>query len=100
MLKDRNPPGMQAYRAKARHLQTEKLVKVVHTGRRHGEFAVLAGTEKAQAALMELPPGGESDEELANEHPHSEQWLYVLSGAGTARIVSASGRRRSVKLKS
>lgn len=42
---------------------------------------------------MTLAPGGESSEASANEHAWAEQWLYVVSGTGSAR----SGRR-SVKL--
>jgi len=74
-------------------------MKVIHTGRHRGEFKPLASTRLGQAAMMELQPGGTSDDELSNEHPRSEQWLYVISGSGSATIVS-SGRRRTVKLQS
>ncbi len=40
---------------------------------------------------MILQPGGTSDDELSNEHPQSEQWLFVISGAGEALI----GKRRA-----
>jgi mannose-6-phosphate isomerase-like protein (cupin superfamily) len=39
---------------------------------------------------MILPPGQTSGEDLTNEHGWAEQWLYVVSGVGTARV----GRRR------
>src|SRR3954451_25152551 len=61
--------------------------------RRRG-FAVLHRTRSSQAATMTLRPGGESSEDSANEHAWAEQWLYVVSGSGTARV---SGR--SVKLR-
>ena len=38
---------------------------------------------------MVLPPG-RSTGEPQNEHPASEQWLFVISGAGRARV---KGRR-------
>ena len=61
-----------------RHVQTTRL-------RRKG-FRVLHKTRTSQAATMTIRPGGESSEDSANEHAWAEQWLYVLSGTGTARI--------------
>lgn len=43
---------------------------------------------------MTLAPGTESNESPANEHAWAEQWLYVVSGTGTARIGA-----RTVKLR-
>lgn len=43
---------------------------------------------------MTLAPGKESTEDGANEHAWAEQWLYVVSGRGSARI-----GRRTVKLR-
>ena len=37
---------------------------------------------------MTLRPGDTSEEELGNEHRHSEQWLYVVAGSGRVRIAS------------
>jgi mannose-6-phosphate isomerase-like protein (cupin superfamily) len=48
-------------------------------------FEVLAGTERSQAATMVLAPGtstGGPD----NRHPQSDQWLYVISGDGSAVV--------------
>ena len=59
---------------------------------------MLAATRGCQAALMVLPPGGTSDDEPSNEHPRSEQWLFVISGAGEARIGKRRGTMRRVKL--
>jgi mannose-6-phosphate isomerase-like protein (cupin superfamily) len=69
-----------------RHVQTARL-------RRRG-FQVLHKTRSSQAATMTIRPGGESGEGAANEHGWAEQWLYVVSGTGTARV---SGR--TVKLR-
>jgi mannose-6-phosphate isomerase-like protein (cupin superfamily) len=43
---------------------------------------------------MTLAPGAASDEDSANEHAWAEQWLYVVSGTGTARVAG-----RTVKLR-
>jgi mannose-6-phosphate isomerase-like protein (cupin superfamily) len=67
------------------------------TGR--AEFKILATTANLQAALMTLRPGGASDDQPSNEHPRSEQWLYVISGSGEAKIGKKSGRLRRVALK-
>ena len=56
-------------------------------------FKVLAGTRSAQAALMTLGPG-ESTGEPQNEHPESEQWLFVVSGTAKALV-----KRRRVTLR-
>lgn len=69
-----------------KHVQTTRL-------RRRG-FQVLHATQSSQAATMTLRPGAESGEDGANEHSWAEQWLYVVSGTGTARV---SGR--SIKLR-
>src|SRR5690349_18210813 len=63
-------------------------------GRTRAAFAVLARTRSSQAATMTLLPGAESNEGSANEHAWAEQWLYVVSGTGTARI-----GRRTVRLR-
>lgn len=48
-------------------------------------FDVLAGTSLSQAATMVLDPG-QSTGGADNEHPDSDQWLYVLSGSGSATV--------------
>jgi mannose-6-phosphate isomerase-like protein (cupin superfamily) len=60
---------------------------------RRKSFAVLHRTRAFQAATMTLAPGGESSENASNEHAWGEQWLYVISGHGTARLGT-----RTVKL--
>jgi mannose-6-phosphate isomerase-like protein (cupin superfamily) len=72
-------------------------VKVIHPNRHRGKFLPLTATREAQLAIMNLPPGGESDEALSNEHPRCEQWMYVTSGRGRATVVT-NDRRRSVDL--
>ena len=63
-------------------------MKHIKTGKSRGFFEVLAGTRSLQAAVMVLRPGQASGEP-ANEHPQSEQWVFVVSGVGRARV----GRR-------
>jgi mannose-6-phosphate isomerase-like protein (cupin superfamily) len=70
-------------------------MKHVATSRhRRKSFDVLVATRGAQAATMTLAPGAESSEDTANEHAWAEQWLYVVSGTGSARV-----GRRTVKLR-
>ena len=68
-----------------RHLNT--------SSSRRAAFRVLAASDSAQAAVMVLKPG-ESTGDKKNEHPRAEQWLYVVSGGGRARV-----GKRSVQLK-
>jgi mannose-6-phosphate isomerase-like protein (cupin superfamily) len=52
-------------------------------------FRVPITLRRAQAAEMVIPPGGqEGDEE--NRHRGADQWLFVLSGRGVAKV---EGRR-------
>lgn len=54
-------------------------------------FRVAMETEDAQAAEMTVEPGrsvGEPD----NYHPHSDQWLFVVSGTGVATVDGAAER--------
>lgn len=64
-------------------------MKLCKLDRRAGFFSPLATSRSAQAAVMVLKPG-QSTGEPQNEHPGSEQWLFVLSGIGRARV----GKRR------
>ena len=48
-------------------------------------FDVLGGTDRSQAATMTLSPG-QSTGGPTNAHAASDQWLYVVSGAGTATV--------------
>jgi mannose-6-phosphate isomerase-like protein (cupin superfamily) len=66
-------------------------MKHVHTRRRRrGLFNLILDSGDAQAAMMVLRPGRSSSDAPENEHPRSEQWLYVVSGAGRA----TTGKRR------
>jgi len=70
-------------------------VMLVNTARfRRKAFAPIARTRSSQVATMTLAPGKESSEDSANEHAWAEQWLYVVSGTGSARV-----GKRSVKLR-
>ena len=69
-------------------------MKHIHTSRARGKmFAPILSSPALQAALMTLRPGKVSGE-FFNEHPKAEQWLFVVSGSGTARF---SGRRITIK---
>lgn len=50
-----------------------------------GSFAVLQTDGRSQAAVMRLAPGGWSGEK-GNEHPHSDQVLFVVRGEVVAEI--------------
>ena len=49
------------------------------------DFTVVAETARSQAATMVLAPG-ESTGGPDNRHARSDQWLYVISGAGKAIV--------------
>jgi mannose-6-phosphate isomerase-like protein (cupin superfamily) len=40
-----------------------------------------------------------SDEEITNEHPRSEQWLFVISGSGTPTVAPLREYPRTKKIK-
>lgn len=48
-------------------------------------FSVLQTAEMAQTAVMSIGPGDESGRK-ENEHPHSEQVMYVIEGEVFAEI--------------
>jgi len=48
-------------------------------------FHELARSARSQAATMVLSPG-ESTGDAQNRHVSADQWLYVLSGIGTAIV--------------
>ena len=49
------------------------------------EFRLVAGSSRSQAAEMTLPPG-DSTGGPDNRHPDTDQWVYVISGSGTAIV--------------
>jgi mannose-6-phosphate isomerase-like protein (cupin superfamily) len=49
------------------------------------DWKVLAKTRRSEAAVMVIPPG-KSEGGPGNEHPKSDQWLYVVEGAGKAVV--------------
>ena len=67
---------------------------LIPTAKHRANFDVLLTTRGAQAAMMTLQPGGTSSDEPESEHPESEQWLFVISGTGTARVGSRTARLR------
>jgi mannose-6-phosphate isomerase-like protein (cupin superfamily) len=48
-------------------------------------FRVVMRNEYAQAAEMVLPPG-DAEGDRDNRHRGADQWLYVISGAGSAWV--------------
>ena len=56
------------------------------TGKHRGAFVPLHATRSSQAAMMTLAPGKSTQENSTNEHAWAEQWLYVVSGSGRARV--------------
>jgi mannose-6-phosphate isomerase-like protein (cupin superfamily) len=74
-------------------------MKQLKTGtRRSAMFDALISTRGAQAAMMTLRPGQSSSDHPENEHPRSEQWLFVISGTGTARVAGRSTKLRAGEL--
>jgi mannose-6-phosphate isomerase-like protein (cupin superfamily) len=57
----------------------------VKTGSKRATFKHLTKSRSAQAAMMVLKPGRDTGEP-ENEHPRSEQWLFVVSGTGQALV--------------
>src|SRR4051812_13715030 len=56
-------------------------------------FRVALGNRRSQAAQMVLAPG-DSEGGPTNRHSGADQWLYVVSGSGVARI---KGKRYALK---
>ena len=57
-------------------------------------FRVLFGNSRAQAAEMVIAPG-DAEGGSNNRHARADQWLYVISGTGTAHINSKRVALRS-----
>ena len=62
-----------------------KLLKSGDLGRRNADFEVLTSGPNIQIASMVLQLGQTSGE-YGNEHPQSDQVLYVVEGAGEATV--------------
>ncbi len=65
-------------------------MKHVDTTAHHRFFAPVLASASAQAAVMVLPPGQSSSARPENEHPAAEQWLFVVSGSGSATVAGRS----------
>jgi mannose-6-phosphate isomerase-like protein (cupin superfamily) len=64
--------------------ESELDMKHIHTSTARGKmFMPILNSPNVQAAMMTLRPGQVSGE-FGDEHPKAEQWLYVISGSGTA----------------
>jgi mannose-6-phosphate isomerase-like protein (cupin superfamily) len=73
-------------------------MKTFKTAKIRNPFKLVGASRSVQAAILTLKPGGASSGDLENEHATSEQWLFVLSGAGAALVRKMGGRKRQVKL--
>jgi mannose-6-phosphate isomerase-like protein (cupin superfamily) len=49
-------------------------------------FSPLIASQSVQTAMMVLKPGQSSSDDVENEHPRAEQWLFVVAGSGKARV--------------
>jgi mannose-6-phosphate isomerase-like protein (cupin superfamily) len=76
------PAGPRVFRESQKEALQMRHIQTVNKKR---FFKVLESTPTAQAAMMILQPG-QSTGEPKNEHPHSEQWLFVVSGSGKAAV--------------
>ncbi len=47
---------------------------------------------------MKLFPGGTSDEHSSDEHPESEQFVFIIAGRGVARVGKSVRRVQRVEL--
>jgi mannose-6-phosphate isomerase-like protein (cupin superfamily) len=63
------------------------------------KFQILGASRNLQAATMVLVPQAKSDENISNEHPKAEQWLFVVSGSGIARVGKSQKSVCSVPLR-
>lgn len=68
-------------------------MNVVHTGTNRQFFKVLQTATRSQTAMMTLKPGEESGP-MGNDHPKSEQVLFVISGQVVAEV---GNQRRTLR---
>jgi mannose-6-phosphate isomerase-like protein (cupin superfamily) len=60
-------------------------------------FRVAFAVREAQAAEMVIEPGGREGGP-DNRHRGADQWLFVVAGAGVAKVTDAAGEHRRVDL--
>jgi mannose-6-phosphate isomerase-like protein (cupin superfamily) len=48
-------------------------------------WKVFRGTKRSQSAEMVIKPG-DAEGGADNRHPRSDQWLFVISGRGVAKV--------------
>ena len=56
-------------------------------------FRVIPGNRRSQAAEMVIPPG-DAEGDPSNRHRGADQWIYIVSGKGTALV---NGRRYALR---
>ncbi len=69
-------------------------MKHLNLANKKDHFKPLLSSRQVQSAIMTLKPGESSSDHPEDEHPRSEQWLFVISGFGLAKTA-----KRSLKLK-
>ena len=72
---------------------TASVMNHIKTTKKRGLFKPLMESAAVQAATMVLQPGQSSSDEVENEHPRAEQWMFVVSGSGRAVV-----GKRSIKV--
>jgi len=72
-------------------------MNVTDTAETNEFFEVVADTERSQAVTMVLSPG-QSTGGPDNQHPDTDQWLYVTDGTGTAIVEARSVSSSRVRL--
>src|ERR1041385_4969080 len=77
VIETRGPEGKSVWQMKKKSLRFGK------------GFRVIPGNRRAQAAEMVIPPG-DKEGGPRNRHRGADQWLFVVSGRGTA--LTAKGR--------
>lgn len=60
-------------------------MKKYYVSKSKWNWKIFHRTKRTQAALMCIQPGS-SEGSSTNKHPNSDQWVYVVSGTGRAKI--------------
>lgn len=84
---------MPHLRPRSQHAEGEP-IRHIKAETKRDQFDLLLASRSVQTAKITLPPGGATDDEPSNEHPHSEQWVFILSGSG---IVTIGKSRRTLR---
>src|SRR5689334_12898848 len=64
---------------------SKEMMKTWLIGDEDQDWEIIGQTKRTQAALMTIRHG-DTEGGPDNKHPAADQWLYVLSGSGTAIV--------------